>query len=354
MTTVALRHHWSGDSELQALQVAAKALAGVDLQWSDAPRPGGIEMVKMHGQEIVAAAASVPGLIDLSGHVDVAELRRRCRPCVLESMITPQGACHGIPMGIHRSNCLWVHADDAAVPASFVGWLAWLDARRGRITHPLAVSAEPWQVGLLFEVVLLSIGGCAFHDQVFARADPQAMASSRMRQVLDGFVQLRDFVSQRSLASNWRMLAQDLREGRVAAFVMGDWARKEFSAWGGPPGDAVGEWQVPGTQRLALFNVDYFVPIMRGDHAASDGRLAGLVSCLIDAHVQQAFNRAKGSLPAVLDAGDELLTQEWVPSMSFDHACDAQRRQLFATAATAFFLGDETRDRTIDRLIEGT
>jgi glucose/mannose transport system substrate-binding protein len=352
MTAVTLRHRWSGPSELQALQVVADALAQASLRWADAPEAGGIEMVKMHGQEIVAAAAAEPGLLDMAPVVDMAALKRRLWPCALESMLTAEGACHGLPMGIHRSNCLWFNAPaDEAAPADLEAWRQWLERQHLRAPHPLAASAEPWQLGLLFECVLLACCGVAFHRAVFVDANREAIGSARMGEALEAFASLRRYVSERSLGSGWRALAADLREGRVAAFVMGDWARKEFSAWGGEGSDGVRESAVPGTQGLFVFNVDYFVPVRRPGDAPSHDALARLAGCLMSAPLQQAFNRVKGSRPAVRDADAPPLTDAMVPSMSFDHACDARRRALFAESVAAFFLGDATREQTVARLL---
>ncbi len=350
MTTVTLRHRWSGPAELQSLRVVADALAAVDLRWTDTPEASGIEMVKMHGQEIVAAQAAEPGLVDLAPIVGMPALKRRLWPCVLESMIGADGACHGIPMGIHRSNCVWVNAPDSEIPAGFDDWLQWLARRHERAPHPLAASAEPWQLGLLFECVLLSRCGAGFHREVFVEGRREAIVSERMRFALDGFAALRRYVSDRSLGSGWRALAADVREGRAAALVMGDWARKEFSAWSGEGADSVHEWPVPGTQGLFLFNVDYFVPVLRPGVALAPDALARLVHTLTSAQLQQAFNRVKGSRPVVNDAGPPL-TGTMVPSMSFDHACDARRRALFSESVAAFFTGHATREQTIERLL---
>jgi glucose/mannose transport system substrate-binding protein len=349
MTTVTLRHRWSGPAELQSLRVVADALAAVDLRWTDAPEADGIEMIKMHGQEIVAARAAEPGLVDLAAIVGMPALKRRLWPCALESMIGADGACHGIPMGIHRSNCVWVNAPDGDIPAGFDDWLQWLARRHERTPHPLAASAEPWQLGLLFECVLLSRCGAGFHHEVFVDGSAEAIGSGRMRLALDGFGALRRHVSDRSLGSSWRALAADVREGRAAALVMGDWARKEFSAWSGEGADSVHEWPMPGTQGLFLFNVDYFVPVRRPGAAPAPDALARLVRTLTSAGLQQAFNQVKGSRPAVIDAGPPL-GEAMVPSMSFDHACSARRRALFAECAAAFFVGGASREQTIERL----
>jgi len=352
MTTVTLRHRWSGPAELQALQVVADALATVGLRWADVPEAGGIEMVKMHGQEIVAARAGGPAPLDLAPVVDMPALRQRLAPVALEWMIAADGACHGIPMGIHRSNCVWVDAQAGEVPRGFEAWLQWLVQRHDRSRHPLAASAEPWQLGLLFECVLLARCGAGFHREVFVEGRPEAIGSGRMRLALEGFAALRRYVSDRALGSGWRALAADVREGRAAALVMGDWARKEFSAWSGEGEDGVREWPMPGTQELFLYNVDYFVPVQTPAAAPAPEALAQLVRALTGTGLQQAFNRVKGSAAPTVDAGQPA-AGTMVPSMSFDHACDARRRALFAECAAAFFIGSATREQTLARLLSG-
>jgi glucose/mannose transport system substrate-binding protein len=367
MTTVTLHHKWKGASEMRALALVAERVAKAGLQWTDTPAEDGIELAKMHGQEIVAAARSAPGLIDLRTVIDVAALEARVFPSVFESMRQPGGAVHGIPMGVHRTNCLWVHGGRAdAVDGTPVGsidaWENWLQRAHRDRPHPLGVTSEAWPLCLLFETLLLGVHGPDFHRAAFSPDDGSALGSNAMRALLERFAAWRRFVSDETLATPRRELVERLRRGELAAMVTGDWVRKDLAAWGAPEPDPVREWPVPGTAGRFLYNVDYFVPLVRASGTTPPQALHALVDGLLSPGLQVAFSEVKGSLPAVRDAtparqdegwallaGSVAAPQAMVPSFTFDHRGPVERRAAIAEAVADWFLGRASLQATLAR-----
>lgn len=336
-----LRHAWCSQADLAALALCRERLASLGICFGNAEGDAVPDAVKMHGMEIADALAAGPApLLDLRAAAVAAAWATRLPSFVRRYMVHGE-RWHGIPMGIHRANLAWVNAKvarqlGAQVPAGIDTFLQWLQqAQRSTQAAPLAVGAEPWQIGVLFESVALAVAGPQVVAQAFEALQPEAWRSPAMLQALHKLLALRAFVSDAHLNLGWAEQLARVRHGSATVQLMGDWARRAS-------GDELLEWAAPGTAGGFVAIVDFFAPLASAPVVETERAAVAFTS----AAFQLDFARSKGCMPAVREAwGDcdplrmRLLKREAavVPSFTFDQCCPVATQQaLLAVLADHF------------------
>ena len=348
-----LRHAWRSASDRAALDVCRIHLARGGIDLVDAAPDTHPDAIKMHGMEIVdTLRAGSPQLLDLRDAA-VAQRWATRLPAFVRRFMEHGEAWHGIPVGVHRANCMWVNAEIAAraglpAPTDWAGLVTWLSALDRSVPAPLAVGREPWQIGILFENLVLATGSAGFYRRALVDLDRAALCGALMQEVLDRMNVLRNHVDDSALSLSWSQQLQRVREGSSVLQIMGDWVRPAAGA-------AVTEWIVPGTTSSFVSIVDFFVPCTRpggGSDATARQIAARAAAALIEPDFQRAFSRVKGSSPAVRI--DDSNGDQWrgprralldragtedvvVPSLTFDQACSLPtKRALLEVVADHF------------------
>lgn len=336
----ALRHAWHGDADRAALALCRDQLFGIGVELVDGDRVQTPGSVKMHGMELVdARAAGEQMLHDLHDLAVVAGWAQSLPRFVRDYMVVGD-LWHGIPMGIHRANVAWVNADLATkigteAPADAAGLLDWLARARCEAESPLAVGAEPWQVGVLFEAIVLTVAGAETYRRAFERLDRSAWGEAAMAEAMKCLMALRSFVSDDHLELPWRDQLARVQRGEAAIQWMGDWVRAAGC-------DGLVEWAAPGTAGWFVAIVDFFVPFA----GAPAGQAERIAAALTEGAFQRRFAVRKGCMPAVREAMADvdplrarLLGREGcvLPSLSFDQCCAVSAKQaLLAVVADHF------------------
>jgi len=167
---------------------------------------------------------------------------------------------------------------------------------------PVAVGAQPWQLGQTFISVLLTTQGSDLFNKIFVDLDLDAVNSAQFKDAVATFLRLRDYSDDGAANREWNIAANMVITGRAGFHFMGDWAKGEYIAAG------------------LEADVDYGCQILgNGDgkqyfNAASDGIIfpinkapdqekaqSLLAKIMMSKEVQIAFNSKKGSVPARLD-----------------------------------------------------
>lgn len=336
----ALRHAWHGDADRAALALCRDHLLGIGVELVDADPAQTPSAIKMHGMELVGErAAGKRALHDLHS-VAVTAGWAQSLPRFVRNCMVLGDRWNGIPMGIHRANVAWVNADLAKkigipAPADVAGLLDWLARARLKTGSPLAVGAEPWQVGLLFEAIVLAVAGPQAYRLAFECMDRSAWREPAMVEAMECLMALRSFVSDEHLELPWVEQLARVRRGQSAIQWMGDWVRAAGC-------DGLVEWAAPGTAGHFVAIVDFFVPLAD----ASAGQADRIAAALTDAEFQRRFALRKGCMPAVREAMADvdplrarLLAHETsvLPSLSFDQCCAVPTKQaLLAVVANHF------------------
>lgn len=339
-----LAHQWSSESDHLALGVCRDALRTMGIELKTASAANAPDAVKMHGMEVVnAASEKLLVLADLN-QVASEQIWAQRLPNFVKRFMCHQPLWHGIPVGIHRANMAWVNAPLAQSigtphPSSFSELVSWLMAAKDRVPYPLAVGGEPWQIGVLFESVLLSVAGPDFYRRAIVQLEPQALASAEMVKVLDSMLVLRRFVDDSCWGLDWFAQLARVNSADAAIQVMGDWARASGCT-------DILPWTLPGTEEYFISIVDFFAPVQR----SSEELTHAVATTLTQPGFQKVFAQIKGCMPAVRNAWMDvdptrakLLDDEGcvLPSLTFDQTCSLRNKAVFLTIIAEHFINRE-------------
>jgi glucose/mannose transport system substrate-binding protein len=228
-------------------------------------------------------------------------------PALLLEQITYQGEIWSVPVNIHRSNVLWynkkVFADNNLTPPkTFDEFFAVAEALKAAGVTPLAVGGkDKFETPHLFESVLLGTFGAADYAKLF---QPGAdWSDPRVSTAVDTLNQMLSYSNSDRSALGWADAMQLVLDGKAGMTIMGDWAHGYALSKGLQPDVDYGWVASPGTDGVFMWLSDSF-GLAKGA-PNPDQALAWLAVCGSKAG-QDAFNPAKGSIPARTDADRSL------------------------------------------------
>ena len=206
-----------------------------------------------------------------------------------------------VPVNIHRSNVLWYNKavfeeNGIEVPTTFDEFFAAADVLQAAGITPLAMG-EAWTATHLFENVLLGVVGA--DDYVGLMDGSVRWDSDGVKEAIQTFVDLLDYVNADNSALTWDAAAQYVIDGTAAMTVMGDWAEGYFKSKGLTPDVEFGYVPSPGTSGIFMALSDTFC--LPKDAPNRDAAIAWLKICG-SKEGQDAFNPLKGSIPSRTDA----------------------------------------------------
>ena len=243
-------------------------------------------------------------LMPLDGIIpDVAEWRQHM-PAALIREVSYRGKLFAVPATVHRLNEIFYNRAvfrtyGLEEPKSMEDLVGIGRKLSGTSVVPIAVgSREPWTLELfVFECLLVSREGPAFYDAYFRGAsrpdDPRILAT--LRAALDFL----PYINADHGDLTWLQAVDMVISGRAAMTVMGDWALVSLRARDPAQFTDYGEVAFPGTEGTMVYTSDTFpLPL----HARNTAGAIRLLHTLGSVAGQRVMNRAKGSLPARLDA----------------------------------------------------
>jgi len=309
-------HWWTSAGERRALDVVVNQLAREDIRWRDISIPGGAGMgagkvlksmvLAGHAPEVTQLNGVIFGewadlglLLELDGIAVQGGWEKRMFPTVWH-LLNNRGHVVAAPLGIHRINMLFYNTAifkrlGLMPPKTWDDFRRVAQALRQAGVTPLAQSAEGWQIATLFENLALAESGPGYYRQLFVDLDADAYLDARMRHILSQLRQLGDAMAQPVHERPWTEVARSMADGDAAMFIMGDWAKGEFNAWGLTAGQQFGCVPVPGTGAYHLYSIDTLA-MFAGDYASQPEQetLARIVGSPV---VQSDYNQFKGSIP---------------------------------------------------------
>jgi len=225
-------------------------------------------------------------------------------PADLLERLQQDGEIYSVPSNIHRANVVWANpavlketgVDPNATYSSLDEWIADLEKieKAGKI--PLSVATDWTQVHLLETVLLADLGEEAYNGLWDGTTD---WSSSEVTAALNDYKKLLSFTNQDRQSLDWPDATQLVIDEKAAFNVMGDWAEAAFATQGKKFGTDYTTFPVPGTDGVFDFLADSFtMPVGASNPAATEAWLETVAS----AEGQEAFNKAKGSIPANIEA----------------------------------------------------
>ncbi|WP_394293843.1 ABC transporter substrate-binding protein [Aeromonas rivipollensis] len=316
---VEVLHWWTSGGEAKAVEVLKSEWAEQGNQWNDFAVQGGGGKSAMTVLKSRALAANPPEAAHLKGYElhewaslgflrDLSPMAEhlgwypQLSPMVRDTL-SQNGALMAVPTGIHRVNWLWLNRKlferlGLTPPTDWEHFMTVAEQLKAQGVTPLAIGNEPWQLAVLFETVALGEGGKAFYRKAFLEQDSATLTGPDMVRVLTRFQQLRAYVPEKYAGLKWHQATNLLESGGAAMQIMGDWVKGELSAGNYRPGEDIDCLPSPGSQGLFSYNLDSIAMFKQRDPAQlqAQGELARL---LMTPRFQEAFNRVKGSIPAL-------------------------------------------------------
>ncbi|MGO1809364.1 MAG: ABC transporter substrate-binding protein [Canibacter sp.] len=228
-------------------------------------------------------------------------------PSDLVDLLTVDGKIYSVPSNIHRSNVVWANShvlEDAGIdastqPADFDEWIDQLDKVQAAGLTPLSVGQVWTQVNLLEAVLMSELGADGYNGLFDGTTD---WNGADVKKGLQNFEKLMSYTNQDRDGLDWPEATQMVIDGNAAYNVMGDWAVAAFQQADQKDGEDFTYFEVPqapgNDDKIFGFLADSFtLPVGAGN---VDGSKAWL-DTISSIEGQEAFNLAKGSIPARTD-----------------------------------------------------
>ncbi len=370
---VEVLHWWTSGGEANAVEVLKSEWTEQGNQWNDFAVQGGGGKSAMTVLKSRALAANPPEAAHLKGYElrewaglgflrDLSPMAEHLgwytkMPAMVRETLSQNGALMAVPTGIHRVNWLWLNRklfDEQGLtpPTDWNQFVAVAERLKAQNITPLAIGNEPWQLAVLFETVALGEGGKEFYRKAFLEQDSATLTGPDMVRVLTRFQQLRAYVPQKYAGLKWHQATNLLESGGAAMQVMGDWVKGELSAGNYRPGEVIACLPSPGSAGLFSYNLDSIAMFKQRDPAQLQAQ-GDLAQLLMTPAFQEAFNRVKGSIPALTNPDmskfdrcavhsyqDFLLAEKQgnlLPSMAEGMATPTNMRQAILDVLSNFF-----------------
>lgn len=230
-------------------------------------------------------------------------------PKQVRESISYNGHYYAAPANFQRVNWMWVNSKvfnevGLTIPSTWYDLFEVAEKLQSRGIVPFSLGGYAWQEGTLFESMVLGLGGVDFHRRAFIDLDAEAFRSETMANILKKMRKLVGYIDVKREHQTWVQATDMVIEGKAAIYFMGDWVKTIFKERGFPYGkNGFLCLAVPGTEDIFLSNVDSFVfPKSGYINSVSQNELARVI---MDADIQEVFNRHKGSIPVRLDVSLE-------------------------------------------------
>ncbi len=386
--TVEVLHYWTSGGEAKAAVALKKDFEAHGGKWIDSPVAGGggsaamtvLRSRVLAGDAPTAVQLKSPAIMEWAEQGALANLDNvankehwdKILPKRLSTLMKYEGHYVAVPVNIHRTDMIWANPDVLAkvgaskVPSNWDDFNALAEKLKAQGIVPLALGGQPWQETILFENVVLGIGGTEFYQKALIDLDEDALKSDTMKKVFDEMRILRGFVDEDFAGRDWNLATAMVMNGKAAMQVMGDWAKGEFLAADKVPGKDFLCNATPSNHGY-LFNTDSFAmfKVEGADKVEGQNLLASLI---LGQKFQETFNLLKGSIPARLgvpmDKFDMCALQSekdmqasqasdgFLPSVGVNMALPGNLTGAIVDTVTSHFNSDMSSQEAVDKLVQ--
>jgi glucose/mannose transport system substrate-binding protein len=310
-------HFWDVGDDARAVDVLKSTLRRQGHTWKDfavAPDANGIPLFLLRarvqsGNPPAAAQVKAPVIQQWAREGALANLDATARagqwdaalPRVVSDAMKYKGSYVAVPVNIHRINWLWINTRilkraNAQVPVTWDDFFATAAAMKRAGYIAVTHGGQPWQDFLLFENVVLGVGGPDFYRKAFVALDPGALAGPVMEQALQTFRRIKPYTDAAAMGRDWYVAASRLANGEAGMQFMGDWAAPIFQAAQRGGSLEFACVPTPGSGKAYAYTVDSFA-LFKVNGPDKTRAQQDLAAELLSPAVQEAFNLVKGSIP---------------------------------------------------------
>ncbi len=280
----------------------AKAVLAAQLQASNPP-----DSFQAHAGAELQDYIVADQLEDLSKFYEEEDLASAF-PADLMERLTVDGKIYSVPSNIHRANVVWANVevlekaglDPESPPEDLDAWFADMEKIKATGVTPLAVAGSWTQTQLFENIMLATLGPEGYNGLWDGSTD---WSGSEVKEGIENYKKALSYSnSDRNTLSDWGPATQLVEDGTAAYNVMGDWAEAKFQQDDKVAGEDYVYFPTPGTDGVFDFLADSFTLPVGAENPAGSKAWLNTISSV---EGQQAFNAAKGSIPARTDVPDE-------------------------------------------------
>ena len=287
-------------------------------------------------------------------------------PAYLDKGLRVNGRYSAVPMNIHSVNRIWFNHDvlekaGITVPKTWNEFFTAVEKLEKTGVLPVALSREQFQPALIFECLVLGVGGRDFFERLFMQMDPKALNSKTLLECFEKLGRLRRYYDDKARRRSWDQAAEMVFDGSAGMLIMGDWVKGEMVHRGLDFSGDMGCSTSPGADGLVITDTDVFIMFDAFGPEVAKNQLK-LARILMQASVQREFNLLKGSAPARFDVNDDefnqcgqnihqiIKLQRAVPSFTFYQAVPPSITMIMKELIQNFFRSDMSPEEAARKL----
>ncbi|OED42609.1 hypothetical protein ACH42_12095 [Endozoicomonas sp. (ex Bugula neritina AB1)] len=314
-------HWWTSKGEQRALAELKKDVKDKGYNWVNfaITGGGGDNALKVLRSRIISgnppAAAHIKGetvqeWANLGLLHDIDQVAKEDNwdaliPTELQSKLKAENKYYAAPMGLHRTNWMWVNPEPfqrihQPVPNNLSEFLHTAPKLKKAGIMPLAMGQQDWQYGPLFEAVLLDTTSVDFYRKSMVDLNEQSYQSRKMLKVFEVLADIRSLLPSPIIRQSWDQATLQVMEGQAAVQINGDWIKGEFTAAGKTLDKDILCIPVSGTESAFIYNMDSLVMFSNADPKQQQSQ-SDFAKTAMDADLQQRFSLNKGSIPVRQD-----------------------------------------------------
>jgi glucose/mannose transport system substrate-binding protein len=220
-------------------------------------------------------------------------------PASVMDLVSYGGKVYGIPLGVHRYNCLFFNKqlfndNGLSPPATLAEFYTVSEALQAKGLIPLAVgSKDGHQIKIhVWDGLLVAKGSVEFRESYLSgHEDP---ADPRIIDTLNEYAHMLEYSNADRGSLTWDGAAQMVVDGKAAMTIVGDFGKSFFLSKGWRTGVELGEVPLPGTSGTFVYIVDSFgLPRGIADRQAT----VNFLNLIATSEAQNVFGRIKGATP---------------------------------------------------------
>ena len=317
-------HNWNSDNEAEAMRIFRDKYEALGGTWKDTSFPdtqastASVKARFIGGNPPMALQSALGGtMIDFAEGGLLQNMNATAQESNWAANLSDSMAAIGkydgnwvaAPVFIDVINWMYTNNDVLAAagveaPESWAEFTASLPVLQDAGYIPLAIGGSDWQEAILFDHVLLGVGGTALYEGLMT-GDRQVVRSDGVRTALEEMAALLPFTDEGKSGRSWNDTNTLLLNGEAAYFFMGPWAAGGYADMG----DEGGKWScrlTPWDSTLTIVADGFqFIAVEDEGDIAAQKLFANAV---MDPQTQIDAAIAKGTLPATNKADPSRFT----------------------------------------------